>query len=115
MTRVPDLSHLTKPTEWVCPNCPATDVTREHQPHTRYHSCPGLRGLSAPMVKKGETVRVTAVEPEDYIGHRIKSGEQVPTDENGRPVSAVVTERPDGSNDVAAFAGCVEGTGKAAT
>lgn len=113
MTRVPDLSQFQKPTEWVCPNCPATDVTREHQPHTRYHDCPGLRGLSAPMVRKGDAVRITVTEPEDYIGHRLSEGESVPVDSAGRPVSAVVTEHADGSNDVAVFAGCVSPTGKA--
>jgi hypothetical protein len=78
---------------WVCPNCPATDVTHEAQPHTRFHTCPGLLGLTAPMVEAGSKVRVTAREREDYIGN-----EKV-----GR-VMSVVTERADGSNDVAVFA-----------
>lgn len=112
MTRVPDLSRATY---WECPNCNIKDSTREAQPHTRYHTCAGLRGLTAPMVEAGTSVRITIVEPEDYIGHRVKAGEAIPTDDAGRPVSSVVTERPDGSNDVAAFAGCVQGIGKAAT
>ena len=78
---------------WVCPNCPATDVTHEVKPHTRFHICPGLSGLTAPMVEAGVKVRVTAREREDYIGN-----EKV-----GR-VMSVVTERADGSNDVAVFA-----------
>jgi hypothetical protein len=78
---------------WVCPNCPATDVTHEAKPHTRFHACPGLMGLTAPMVEAGSKVRVTAREREDYIGN-----EKV-----GR-VMSVVTERADGSNDVAVFA-----------
>jgi hypothetical protein len=78
---------------WVCPNCTMTDVTHEAQPHTRFHTCPGLLGLTAPMVEAGSKVRVTAREREDYIGN-----EKV-----GR-VMSVVTERADGSNDVAVFA-----------
>jgi hypothetical protein len=78
---------------WVCPNCPAVEVTHEAQPHTRFHTCPGLQGLTAPMVEAGSKVRVTAREREDYIGN-----EKV-----GR-VMSVVTERADGSNDVAVFA-----------
>jgi hypothetical protein len=113
MTRVPDLSQFVKSTHWGCPNCNIKDVTREAQPHTRYHDCPGLRGLSAPMVAEGDTVRITVVEPEDYVSGRIKQGEAIPTDENGRPVAAVVTERPDGSNDVAVFAGCATPSGRA--
>ena len=89
---------------WACPNCSFTDVTHEARPHTRYHTCPGLRGLTAPMVPAGSRVKVTAVEREDYVGT-----EQVQTDAEGRPVMAVVTERPDGSNDVTVFAPTANG------
>ena|SRR5437870_3264512 len=78
---------------WVCPNCKAQDVTSEARPHTRFHICPGLNGLTAPMIEAGARVRVTAVEREDYIG----------TERTGR-IMAVRTERPDGSNDIAVFA-----------
>jgi hypothetical protein len=84
---------------WSCPNCTFTDVTHEAQPHTRYHACKGLKGLSAPMVPAGSKAKVSAVEREDYIGT-----EQVQTDAEGRPMMAVVTEREDGSNDVTVFA-----------
>lgn len=80
-------------TRWMCPNCPLEETTVEPRPHTRYHVCPGLRGLTAPMVPAGSKVKVTAVEREDYIG-----------DENAGPVMAVRTEREDGSNDVVVFA-----------
>lgn len=89
---------------WACPNCSFTDVTHEAQPHTRYHACVGLKGLTAPMIPAGTKVRVSAVEREDYIGT-----EQVQTDIEGRPVMAVVTEREDGSNDVAVFAPTANG------
>ncbi len=83
---------------WVCPNCPATDVTREAQPHTRFHSCRGLRGLTAPMVPSGQRCKVEAVMREDYV-----NGDLVQLDGEGRPVMAVVTTRDDG-NDVAVYA-----------
>lgn len=83
---------------WQCPNCSATEVTHESEPHTRFHACPGLKGLTAPMIPAGTTAKVEAVEREDYVG-----GELVQADGDGRPVSAVVTTRDDG-NDVAVLA-----------
>jgi hypothetical protein len=77
---------------WVCPNCTVTDVTREAQPHTRYHSCSGLYGLSAPMVPAGVRAEVRAVEREDYIGK-----EEVQMAE-GRPIMSIVTTRDDGQD-----------------
>jgi hypothetical protein len=78
---------------WSCPNCAVTAVTTGRP--NRYHNCGGLRGLLAPMVLDGFRGRVIAVEREDYVG-----GELLQCDGEGRPVMAVVTERPDGSNDV---------------
>jgi len=84
-------------TYWACPNCMAEDKTSEARPHTRFHQCPGLGGIIAPMLPKGTKAKVHAVEREDYIGN-----EQVRL-QNGRPIMAVVTEREDGQ-DVAVFA-----------
>lgn len=84
---------------WTCPNCPLEESTNEARPHTRYHSCPGLNGLTAPMAPAGTRVKITAIEREDYVGN-----EEVQTDDAGRPVMAVITEREDGSNDVTVFA-----------
>ena len=83
---------LTRETHWVCPNCPAEDRTYEARPHSRFHTCPGLRGLTAPMVEAGVRCEVRAVDREDYIG----------TEQAGRTM-AVVTERNDGQ-DTAVFA-----------
>lgn len=82
---------------WTCPNCPTEDVTNDPRPHTRYHPCPGLNGLVAPMVRAGTKASVELVERQDYIGT-----EQVRLHE-GRPIMALVTTREDGQ-DVAVFA-----------
>jgi hypothetical protein len=76
---------------WVCPNCSGTEITREAQPHTRFHSCPGLRGLTAPMVPAGMRCKVEAIEREDYVGREL-----VQRDWDGRPFMAVRTTRDDG-------------------
>lgn len=57
-----------------------------------------MAGLTAPMVREGERVKVTVVEREDYLGDEI-----VTYDDNNRPVMAVVVERDD-STDVSVFA-----------
>jgi len=85
---------------WVCPNCTLTQVTREQAPHTRFHACAGLKGLTAPMVPAGTRCKVEAVEREDYIG-----GELVQVDGEGRPIMRVEVTR-DGGNDVAVLAPC---------
>jgi hypothetical protein len=86
--------------DWSCPNCQVTDRTRPLPPNAwRYHQCPGLHDLTAPMVRAGTDCKVYAVEREDYLG---KSEQR--TGDDGKPYMAVVTERADGSNDVAAFA-----------
>lgn len=86
--------------QWMCPNCTLTDVTREARPHSRFHACAGLNGLTAPMVPAGTRCKVEAVEREDYVGREL-----VQTDGNGRPVMAVRTIRDDGT-DLAVFAPC---------
>jgi hypothetical protein len=85
-------------TRWECPNCDHVDVTRVAGPHSRFHPCRGLAGLTAPMVPEGARAKVTAHEREDYIG-----AEDVQLDGNGRPIMQVVTERTDGT-DVIVFA-----------
>jgi hypothetical protein len=86
------------PVHWVCPNCPVEAVTAGDTPN-RYHECRGLAGITAPMIPAGSLARVRAVVREDYVGAEI-----VQYDGNGRPIGAVVTERPDGSNDCAVLA-----------
>lgn len=76
---------------WSCPNCDHTHVTREALPHTPFHACRGLRGLTAPMVPAGTHCKVEAVERGDYVGR-----EQVQLDGEGRPVMSVQVTRDDG-------------------
>lgn len=89
---------LLPPTVWVCASgCPAVDRT----PGTvsnRFHRCPAMGGLTSPLVPQDSGARVRAVEREDYVG-----SEDV-QHLHGRPVMAIITERPDGSNDTAVLA-----------
>lgn len=78
---------------WECPNCTHTEVTRETRPHSRFHACRGLRGLTAPMVPAGTRCKVEAREREDYVGREL-----VQTDGEGRPVMSIVTTRDDGQD-----------------
>jgi hypothetical protein len=78
---------------WTCPNCTLTEVTREARPHSRFHACRGLKGLTAPMVPAGTRCKVQAVERQDYVGEDFAQ-----TDGEGRPVMAVVTTRDDGQD-----------------
>ena len=90
---------------WVCPNCDAQHVTRGAAPHTPFHACKGLYGLSTPFVAAGTKAKVEAVERGDYVG-----SETVTTDGEGRPVMAVVTTRDEGQ-DCAVFPGVARGDG----
>ncbi|WP_432112852.1 hypothetical protein [Streptomyces sp. S1] len=83
---------------WECPNCELTDITHEARPHTRFHTCRGLKGLTAPFVPAGTRCKVEAVEREDYIGQEV-----VTYDGESRPIMRVETTREEG-NDVAVFA-----------
>lgn len=85
--------------DWYCPNCDAVDVTHDPRPHTRYHTCPGLRMLSAPMLRRGVQGKVELREREDYVGDEIVTRDP----ERGRPVMSIVTTRDDGQ-DTAVFA-----------
>lgn len=80
---------------WYCPNCTLTQQTKEFRPHTRFHACVGLRGLTAPMLAVGTKAKVEARDREDYVGK-----DDVQTDENGRPVMSVVTTRDEGQDTI---------------
>lgn len=84
---------------WGCPSCGAVHRTTEPRPHIPTHPCPALNGLSVPYVEQGVHARHVAVDREDYVGDEL-----VQTDNLGRPVAAVRTERYDGSNDTHVYA-----------
>ena len=89
---------LTVTQTWVCPNCQLSDTTRGAFLPNRFHTCPRLKGITAPLVPAGTSAKVEARVREDYV-----NGERVTTDEDGRPIMAVVTTRDDGQ-DTAVFA-----------
>lgn len=90
---------LTPVNRWYCPNCGKEDVTHEPRPHSRFHVCPRLRGLTAPLLPAGTKAKVELTEWQDYVGK-----EKVQLDpERHRPVQSVVTTRDEGQ-DVAVFA-----------
>jgi len=91
---------LLREQRWECPNCDLTEVTHEATPHTRFHACRGLRGLTAPMVPAGTKCKIEAHEREDYIGK-----EMVQTDGEDRPVMSVITTRDQGQ-DCTVYAPC---------
>lgn len=78
---------------WSCPNCDVQHVTREARPHTPFHPCRGVAGLTAPFVPDGTRAKVTAELRQDYI-----NGDTVQLDADGRPVMALVTTRDDGQD-----------------
>lgn len=81
---------------WYCPNCGVTDQTKGIVPN-RFHTCPALHGLTAPLLPEGTRAKVESHEREDYIGSDVVQMNE------GRPVMSVVTTRDDGT-DVTVFA-----------
>jgi hypothetical protein len=93
--------NLTPEHRWSCPNCSETAVTHESRPHTRFHACRGLRGLTAPFVSDGSDCVVETRDREDYVGHEL-----VQVDGEARPVMSIVTRYGDGRTDCAVLAPC---------
>lgn len=81
---------------WECPQCPT--MTRTVDASVPLHACPSVGGLMVPLVPQGQKARHVVIERGDYVGRNL-----VNTDAHGRPVSAVYTERPDGSHDTCAY------------
>jgi hypothetical protein len=96
---------LHRETRWSCPNCVQTARTSSPFPHSRFHQCAGLHGLTVAMVEAGTDCKVEAVEREDYVGSELV---QVAPG-NGRPYSSAVTTRADGSNDCTVYAPTARG------
>lgn len=78
--------------EWECPACGKTaEVPGAYGKVV--HRCPKMGGLTTPYVRKGAKAKLSLVMREDYIGDEL-----VQTDDEGRPVMALITEREDGQD-----------------
>jgi hypothetical protein len=94
---------LTVMVDWSCPNCTVTARSAPLPPGTRkFHTCPGLHMLTAPLVEAGTRCKVTAEERQEYLGREIQA-----TGDDGRPYMAVRTTRDDGC-DLAVNAGLAQ-------
>ena len=103
MTAVPLLEAWT---DWECPNgCGAAERTRSLPPNaSRFHACPRLHSLTAPLVRAGTDCKLTASPREDYLGAEVQR-----TGDDGRPYMNVVTEHADGHTDCAVFSPVARG------
>lgn len=90
-----DIPLLHQPFEdWYCPNCAVTERTPALPPNSsRFHTCPGLHMLTAPLLRANVYAKVEAEERADYL-----NGEVQATGDNGRPYMAVRTTRDDGDD-----------------
>lgn len=66
------------------------------------HPCPALSGLTAPFVEDGVDAVHKLVVRDDYVG--AENGLQYV---DGRPITSLVTDHADGSNDCTVYAPCV--------
>jgi hypothetical protein len=90
--------------DWHCPNCNAAERVPSLPPgSSRFHTCNGLHGLTAPLVLVGADCDVRAVEREDYL-----NGEVQATGDDGKPYMAVTTVYADGHNDLSVNAGLAQ-------
>ncbi len=105
---ISDLSALAPVVRWYCQRCSARDVTRKSEPHTRFHACAGMGGVTVPLLREGDDARVRVLAREDYVGT-----EDVRVDDDGRPVMSAVTEYADGRTDVVVYAATAHGAARA--
>jgi hypothetical protein len=91
--------------DWECPECGMEERTPPLPPNaTRFHTCPRLHMLTAPLVRAGSDCKLVANEREDYLGEEIQR-----TGDDGKPYMNVHTEHADGHNDLAVFAPVARG------
>lgn len=91
---------LARVEDWRCPNCSHAETTRGLPANAqRFHVCPGLKGLNAPLVRAGVKAKVEAVERGDWVGRELVQT----APEDGRPYMGVRTVRDEGT-DFAVYA-----------
>ncbi len=90
-----DIPLLLPPYEdWYCPNCGIDERVPRLPPNAaRYHTCPRLHGLTAPLIRANVYAKVEAEERADYL-----RGETQATGDDGRPYMAIRTTRDDGDD-----------------
>jgi hypothetical protein len=87
--------------EWECPNCMTVHRGVQTPGQPFLHNCPGLSGLTAPLVPKGQRCKVEAKVREDYVGK-----DTVSYDDRGQAITSVEVTRDEG-NDVVVQAPCI--------
>lgn len=83
--------------DWECPACGYAERTRPVP--NRFHVCPRLHYITAPLVHAGSDCTLVATERQDYLGKEVQA-----TGDDGVPYMNVLTIRADGSNDCAVHA-----------
>ena len=80
--------------DWYCPNCGLSERVKALPPDSsRFHTCPRLHMLTAPLLRAGVRAKVEAEERADYLNGEIQA-----TGDDGRPYMAVRTTRSDGDD-----------------
>ena len=80
--------------DWYCPNCGLSERVKALAPgSSRFHTCPRLHMLTAPLLRAGVRAKVEAEERADYLGREIQE-----TGDDGKPYMAVRTTRGDGDD-----------------
>ena len=80
---------------WHCSACGFTETTKKPVSN-RWHTCPKLRYLSAPLLPAGTKAKVELHEREDYVGDEVVRLDP----ELHRPVMSIVTTRDEGMDTV---------------
>lgn len=90
-----DIPLLLPPWEdWYCPNCGIDERVPRLPPNAaRYHTCPRLHMLTAPLLRGNVYGKVEAEERADYLGREIQE-----TGDDGKPYMAVRTTRDEGDD-----------------
>lgn len=77
--------------DWYCPNCGLAERIAGLPPNaTRYHTCPRLHMLTAPLIRANMYAKVEAEERGDYL-----NGEMQATGDDGKAYMAVRTTYDD--------------------